>query len=64
MWEPTHLESIWVGVAMVHRPKLKIIVAIEILALLSLDRHLYHVLRKTPETMMLAPRRLFENYRS
>lgn len=49
---------------MVHRPMLKIIVAIEILALLSLDRHLYHVLRMTPETMMLGPRRLFENYRS
>lgn len=48
---------------MVHRPMLKIIVAIEILALLSLDRHLYH-LRKTPETMMLGPRRLFENDRS
>lgn len=49
---------------MLHRPMLKIIVAIDILALLSLDRHLYHVLRKTPETMMLGPRRLFENDRS
>lgn len=38
---------------------LKIIVAIEILELLSFDRHLYHIPRETPETMMLGPRRLF-----